>query len=174
MTDVVQLTNSGASSFGFYPEMQVSPELCTPPPGGGIPFSLISTYTLSNQALVRIALACFGPREAGESCETEGPAGAESGSPGHCLGVLLTYMWRRLHASAQLALNGVRAGRGRHRSNIQKVIDCMKKMFVATKTRRAEMEDTTCKKRAQLGGARRGVKLGNGRWDAGWHCPGVF
>ena len=66
---------------------------------------------ISIQALVRIALACFRPRNGGDVTETEKGDGDPIG-PGHCLRALLTYMWRRVHASADLALNGVRAGGG--------------------------------------------------------------
>ncbi|CAN0371283.1 unnamed protein product, partial [Ectocarpus sp. 12 AP-2014] len=71
------------------------------------------------EALVRISLECFRSRGSGvwdvgqEAC-------CEVVAPGHCLRALLTHMWRRLHDSSELALNGVRAGGTRHRSSIQK------------------------------------------------------
>ena len=63
---------------------------------------------------------CFRPRDDGGVLETE-EGDSDSIGPGHCLRALLTYMWRRVHASAELALNGVREGCARHRSSIQKV-----------------------------------------------------
>lgn len=69
---------------------------------------------------MRISLVCFRPKNDGGGLETEEGHGDSIG-PGHCLRALLTYMWRRVHASAELALNGVREGGARHRSSIQKV-----------------------------------------------------
>lgn len=48
---------------------------------------------------------------------------SEPVGPGQCFRALLTHMWRKLHDSAELALNGVRAGGLRHRSSIQKVLE---------------------------------------------------
>lgn len=68
-----------------------------------------------------MSLACFRP-EGGKLSDTPQGNRDEPVGPGQCLRALLTHMWRRLHDSAELALNGVRAGGLRHRSSIQKVL----------------------------------------------------
>lgn len=93
-----------------------------PAPPQTPPHPLLIYNSTFAQALVRIAMTCFGRNTLGVvSDKLHGSIGGEGGSPGNCLRALLTYMWRRLHASVGLALNGVRAGRTRHRSNMRKV-----------------------------------------------------
>ena len=79
------------------------------------------------QVLVRLSLACFRPGGSKVFDSAEGnwnePVGA-----GQCLRALLVHVWRRLHNSAELALNGVRAGGLRHRSSIQKVSEAMTRL----------------------------------------------
>lgn len=82
--------------------------------------TLFATHDTFYQALVRLSLACFRPRN-DDVLELAQEGLQEPVGAGHCLRALLTHMSRRLHESAELALNGVRAGGTRHRSSIQKV-----------------------------------------------------
>ncbi|CAM9374159.1 unnamed protein product [Ascophyllum nodosum] len=118
--------NTDDANFGFNHERlsRGAWRTCLAREGRGGVRPLVFTEFL--EALVRIALVCFlRPRcasLASVQIQRRGNVGTDATAigAGCCLRALLAYMWRRLHASAEIALNGVRVGGSRHHSSMQK------------------------------------------------------